>query len=488
MLSKKNIILFYVIAISVIIANCLFIIFDNNYIFGIIPICLFLGMLLFYPMDKIIIYSSFFIPFSIPLSFFGNFDVNLDLPSEPIFIVITILFVFKIIYSNYLDKKFIQHPITISIILFLVWRFITIFTSTMPLVSCKNFLMLIWFIIPFYFVFIEIAKNIKKTNTFFWTYIIAFSILIIYFIIIHSEEYFTIRYAYILQYPFFRDHTSYGATIAMFIPILIGFIFNSKTKIIKIISIILSIIFIVALVLSYTRAAWISIILALAFAIFLQFKINYKYVVALIIILIISFFAFKNLIFFKLEDNKQQSSDDLIKHISSVSNVATDVSNKERINRWSCAIRMFEEKPIFGWGPGTYQFQYAPFQMKSEKTPISTNSGIGGNAHSDYLGALAESGLIGFISYALLVLLIITYSIKIFNRLKAKSIKIFLTSITCSLITYILHGFLNNFLDKDKIAVPFWAMTAIIVAIDIYYKEEDNNTNEINNNIIQENK
>jgi hypothetical protein len=37
------------------------------------------------------------------------------------------------------------------------------------------------------------------------------------------------------------------------------------------------------------------------------------------------------------------------------------------------------------------------------------------------------------------------------------------------LITYIAHGFLNNFLDMDKIATPFWGFMAIIVALEYHY-------------------
>jgi hypothetical protein len=31
-----------------------------------------------------------------------------------------------------------------------------------------------------------------------------------------------------------------------------------------------------------------------------------------------------------------------------------------------------------------------------------------------------------------------------------------------------VHGFLNNFLDTDKLSVPFWGFTAMIVAIDLH--------------------
>jgi putative inorganic carbon (HCO3(-)) transporter len=35
------------------------------------------------------------------------------------------------------------------------------------------------------------------------------------------------------------------------------------------------------------------------------------------------------------------------------------------------------------------------------------------------------------------------------------------------LMTYVVHGALNNFLDTDKISALFWGMTAAVVALDI---------------------
>ena len=31
----------------------------------------------------------------------------------------------------------------------------------------------------------------------------------------------------------------------------------------------------------------------------------------------------------------------------------------KRINRWKSALRMFQERPLLGHGPGTYMFLYA---------------------------------------------------------------------------------------------------------------------------------
>ena len=40
------------------------------------------------------------------------------------------------------------------------------------------------------------------------------------------------------------------------------------------------------------------------------------------------------------------------------------------------------------------------------------------------------------------------------------------------LITYYLHGILNNYLDTDKASVPFWGFTAIIMLLDIKYRSQ----------------
>ena len=55
-----------------------------------------------------------------------------------------------------------------------------------------------------------------------------------------------------------------------------------------------------------------------------------------------------------------------------------------------------------GWGPGTYEKNYAIFQMSTETTRISTWDGDRGDAHSEYLGVLSEQGLPGLILQLLL--------------------------------------------------------------------------------------
>ena len=71
---------------------------------------------------------------------------------------------------------------------------------------------------------------------------------------------------------------------------------------------------------------------------------------------------------------------------------------------------------MFGFGPGTYAFEYARFQKPENITIISTNFGDGGNAHSEYLGPLSEMGVLGLLTTLLLIGTIFYKGITLYNR------------------------------------------------------------------------
>lgn len=176
----------------------------------------------------------------------------------------------------------------------------------------------------------------------------------------------------------------------------------------------------------------------------------------------------------KMEQNNQRSSKDLEKHLKSIYNIRSDMSNLERINRWKSAFKMFKEKPVFGWGPGTYMFKYAPFQVSHDKTGISTNKGDWGNAHSEYIGPLAESGLLGTGFFILLLITVFYTALKLYSNLAGfYNTRLLILCATLGLVTYATHGILNNYLDTDKASALFWGYIAIIVAVDVYHSQKE---------------
>ncbi|MBQ5424266.1 MAG: O-antigen ligase family protein [Bacteroidales bacterium] len=480
MARRTKIILFYAIAALFIIIDCFLIVKFQNYMFNFLPLALIVIAGIFFSLDKALLFSVMCIPFSLPLKeFYSGLDFNIDLPTEPLFVTIMFIFILKLLLEHNYDRKILRHPLSIMIFIYLTWHLVTVCTSTLPLVSLKCWVASLWFIMPFFFLGILLFKDTRNIYRFCFLYMIPFAALIIFTLVKHSAYNFDQHIGNGIMNPFFNDHTSYGAAIAMFIPFLIGFALNKEIKALwRIVSAVLIVIFTTGLIFSYTRAAWISLVGALGMYLILKLKINNKIIFAILIVGIGGYALFQDKILMDLERNKVESSTDFTKHIKSISNITSDASNLERINRWNCAIRMFKEKPIFGWGPGTYQFNYAPFQHSDEKTIISTNAGDGGNAHSEYLGSLAESGLLGLVNYALICIIIYITGTRTYHKLKDRKLKMVVAAALCGLVTYFIHGALNNFLDIDKIAVPFWGFAAMIVSIELFVAERDTENKE----------
>jgi O-antigen ligase len=438
-----------------------------------LPLLVLILLFYFYSLDKVLWFIIITTPFSLNVKF-KDFGLAISLPGEPLMAGILILFILKVLYDIKIEKKILYHPITIAIIINLSWITITTVTSTMPWVSFKFLLARLWFIICFYYFGILLFKEVKNIKRFMWAYIIPFTIIIFYTLIMHSQYGFTVDTANWIMSPFYNDHTIYGAILAMFLPIIVYFIYNSEyTFAQKGISFVFLLIFILALVLSFTRAAWISLAIALAIGAVMYFRINMRVVVFFGIVGLGLFLVTKDRIFMKLEKNRQDSSSNLTEHVQSISNISSDASNLERINRWSAALRMFQKHPGVGFGPGTYAFKYAPFQFSYEKTIISTNAGNKGNAHSEYIGPLAESGVLGLLTFVAIVAMIFYTGISLYYKMEAGSLRALLLAIILGLITYFIHGFLNNFLDTDKASVPVWGFAAAIVAIQLYHLKSE---------------
>ena len=121
------------------------------------------------------------------------------------------------------------HPISYIIYFSLFWMLLTSFTSEMPIVSLKYLLSRLWFVVPFYFIAGLIFRNKENIKKFMWLYAIALLLVIFYTIIQHAKYGFDEDAGHWVMSPFYNDHTAYGAALAMFIPVIVGFIFYPES-------------------------------------------------------------------------------------------------------------------------------------------------------------------------------------------------------------------------------------------------------------------
>jgi O-antigen ligase len=383
---------------------------------------------------------------------------------------VMMLFWYKVIGERQVDRKILNHPVTLAILFNLFWLLITAITSTMPMVSFKFLLARIWFITVYYLLAIRVFRDRSKIPAFIWVYTIAMLGVAAYTIVRHMKlGIFDKQVAHFVMSPFFRDHTSYGAVLAMLLFAVGGIVFRRGRNLqLRFLYGAVWVMVGIALLLSYTRAAWISVIAAGGILVLTLVRIRFRYILVAGVLVMVYLAGQRTEIVHRMQQNRQASSASIAEHVQSISNISTDESNLERLNRWNSALRMFREKPVFGWGPGTYKFKYAPFQISSEKTAISTDLGEMGNAHSEYIGPLAESGLPGSLSFIAIAVAGLITGFRVFRRLQPGNMKNLVLALILGLITYLIHGSLNNFLDTDKASALFWGFIAVFVSLDIY--------------------
>ena len=457
-----------------IILNTFFIAIEK-YWFMLLPFALLAIVTAFVALDVLVMVIVFFTPLSVILQE-NDFGTAISLPTEPLLFGVTIIYILRLFYESKVEKKIFFHPVTITVLIYLFWIFFTSLTSSFPAISFKFLLSRLWLIIPFYFVALRIFKEKKNMKIYLWLYMISFAMVVLYTLFNHALAGFSEKESHVAMNPFYNDHTSYGALLAMYLPPLILFCFDKDSLMSqRLFAVFLLLIFITGLIFSYTRAAWLSIFCAVIVLIIYLMKIRLVPILVMIGVLVALFFIYEKDIMIQLESSRHKNTKnkDIEQRLKSIANVTTDASNTERFNRWASAIRMFEEKPLLGWGPGTYQFNYAAYQISTEKTIISTNSGERGNAHSEYIGPLAETGVIGLLSFIGIIVATLLTAARLIYHSKDRKTRIFAMALMMGLITYFVHGTLNNFLDTDKASVPFWGFMAMLVMMDVNERNKE---------------
>jgi putative inorganic carbon (hco3(-)) transporter len=452
---------------------------NNEWFFSFLPFALIIGVITVYRMDWSFLFVAFTAPLSFNLEYLTDGKLGLFLPTEPLLALLLFLVVLKQIHKPFLPRELFKNPIFWCILFYLFWIFLTAITSTHPIVSFKFLLVRLWFFIPVLFYGAYLFLNENMIKRFIWLYCIGISIVIVFTLLNHAQYGFGEKEGHWVMWPFFKDHTGYGAMIAFIIPLLIGLYVSKKHG--ALMQLVLGSLIVIAFIgvyFSYTRAAWVSLIAAFCVLVVIRLKIKFKYLLGIAVVVLLIVVSRWDKISMEMARNKSEhTTEEFGKRLESATNVSSDASNLERINRWSCAIEMVKQKPWFGFGPGTYAMEYAPFQHPDNLTIISTNFGDLGNAHSEYLGPLAETGVIGALSFLLLVAAIFYKGITLYIRYPTGEFKTLILAMILALVTYFTHGILNNYLDTDKAAIPVWGLVAVFIALEIQL----NRSKELNN-------
>lgn len=219
--------------------------------------------------------------------------------------------------------------------------------------------------------------------------------------------------------------------------------------------------FIITLIATQTRGAYAGLaggifLFCLLATLFLR-KENKKLALSCGIILLLGLISITVLFIAKDTDFVQNTY--ILKRTASVANLLEDDVVRERILTWQIALKAFQEKPIFGWGPenfGSAFNKYYDYRIGIAQPWFD-------RAHNYPLEILATGGAVLFSFYLFLLAAIIYIASKIARRKKILSF--ILLSI---LLAYFLQGlFLFDTLPTYLGLFPFLAFLVFSVSVPI---------------------
>ena len=469
---NKGVLLTLALTLLFLAAEALVFYYKGGFMVSLVPLGLLVVWLFVRRFEEGLLSMALLTPFAVNVALMPGME--LSMPVEPMMILFSLMFFFRVLVAHNYDMRLLRHPVSILLLASLTWMTVTSCTSALPWVSFKYTLARIWFVVPFFYAAAQIFRSRDRIRQFFWAYAIGLGVVILIATSKTLGNFSDLQTLHRVMKPFYNDHTAYGCAIALMLPAAFYFIFSKRrTGWQRVLTLLLFAGLCVGLFFSYCRAAWLSVLGAIGVYVLIRMGMKVKWMVVLFGIGVGAFFVYQSDVLYKLGKNHQDSSYELADQIKSISNISTDASNIERLNRWASAMRMWKEKPVLGTGPGTYQFLYGSYQKSYQLSTISTNAGDLGNAHSEYIGPMTEQGLPGVLLVAALFLCTFATGVRIYRTAKDHDVGLMALAFTLSLLTYYIHGVFNNFLDTDKLSVPFWAFTAAVVALDVYSEKKD---------------
>jgi len=384
-----------------------------------------------YICDKICLFSIYAVVFFLPIS-----KAIIETFS---YLAIAIFFVKKS-----LERKSIPYSYFYSaILIFTGICLASVFMSSNSAISARSFLGKIIHRVAFFFVIADTLNSERRLKNaiiilFFSSTLLGIDGVYQFFthkdFIRHRPHDFLPRiYA---TFPSPSDFGCYLNTAIIFV--LVYFFIKSRFKFVKFLLICLFILLFACLMLTASRGAWFAFIASILFmSIWVRFSPLFFIILGIYVTILYHFHPY-------------------IKVVLNRFFIFLDVSSVERRMMWEAAWKMFMSRPWLGVGLGTFMFNFRKFVVP-EFSYIAY-------AHNCYLQILAETGILGLLSFLSILALFFYKGI----RMMVKAQRVFswyvlLGSLT-AILSYSLQMGVDTFFYSVDLGILFWLILGIGIA------------------------
>jgi O-antigen ligase len=426
------------------------------------------GSLLFYAgwqQGQTIFYLLIFsLPWSIEYNF--NSSLSTDLPDEPIMWMITVLFFAWFLFRPSEIFSKIKHPLIVVLLCSLIWIIVAVLFTTDWIISLKFFLAKCWYLVAFVLAPLLFFVNKRTIGTAAILFLISMVSVTVIAVCRHAFYWFRFANINDAVSPFFRNHVNYSAMLVCTVPILIAvYQLNKKYRAAIIAA---TIVVLIALFFSYSRGAWLALIIgALSYWLIKKRKLLIAFVFAVVLTMSsVSWLSTNDRYLNYAHDYRTTIFHKNFEEHLVATYKLKDVSTAERFNRWIAGVRMIKDNWLTGYGPNTFYYNYKPYAIPAFRTWVSDNKEHS-TVHNYFLLVLIEQGVPGLLFFLLIVGSMFYYAEKIYSRTEDKFYKA--ASMACGAMTMmiVVVNFLSDLIETDKIGSLFFLCLATLVSIDL---------------------
>ncbi len=418
---------------------------------------------------------------SIPVSKeirFVELGLGTDLPIEPIIVGLAVVTIFLMLTRpQRFDAGFLLHPVSLLLALHFIWICVSAIYSVEWFVSLKFTLAKAWYILSFFVLAGMLMKSEKDFRHFCNVvfYVLLFTVVVVMF----RHAYYGFSFADVnkVMWPFYRNHVSYAAIMAILLPIIaLSRYWYPKGSFQRWGITAFTLFFLVAIYLSYTRTAYIAIAIAAGAALIMHLKLIRPVLLVSLIALCcaITYISIENRYLEFAPDYTKTITHKSFDNLLEATYKGEDISTMERVYRWVAGAFMFQEYPLSGFGPNNFYPYYKAYTVRSFETYVSDNpeqSGI----HSYYLMVLVEQGIPGFVIFMLLTLVPLVYAERIYHQSTNKNRKLAVLMVFTSLVVIDAYIIINDMLETDKVGSFYFLFLATLVRMDVLNRREKQN-------------
>ena len=440
---------------------------------SVIPVAIPAALLLFYVAIIDFRYIFFILIASIPLSVEYQLtdSFGTDLPTEPLMIGLMGIYIIYSAKNGFVlrGSVFLKHPITLLVLLTFVWAVVATINSLDTYISLKYLFAKIWYIVTFYFLGSLMLRRKSDFKRFFWCVFIPLSIAVIITTFRHAMTDFSFKDVNYVMQPMFRNHVSYACIISIFLPfVFLALTWIPRGSFLKWLIIGSIFLFLVAIQLSFTRAAYGAVIGAVGFYFVIKWKLT-KYVVAASIIFIICFVAYitHNDKYLDYEPRYEKAiSHENFDNLLSATARGEDISTMERVYRWVAGFQMVGKRPLTGFGPNNFFNSYKSYTVTNFKTYVSDNT-EGSTVHCYYLLMAIEQGIPGMLLFFTLIFTVLLRGERIYHQAREKWQQHVTMAALLSMTIILILILINDLIETDKVGSFFYMNLAILVNMDL---------------------